>query len=396
MSDDMVTFLREIMRIRSLPGEEAELARRVIMEMEELGFDEVDLDGAGNVLGCLRGRGEGPTVMMNTHLDHVEAGDPGAWPHPPFEAVLADGRIWGRGAVDIKGPLAAQLHGAARAAEGERPDGDVWVTAVVQEEVGGVGARHLVGELGADLVVVGEPSSNQLRRGHRGRIEIEARVRGRSAHASAPERGRNPLYGLAALLVALPDVDLPAHPELGRATVAPTLVGTDQGSPNVIPGEARVLLDCRVIPGQSADDLRGRLEPVLRDVLPEGLTAELAVPTHRRRTWRGLEVEMPADNPAYVLPEDHPAVRSAAAVLEPALGRRPEVGLWGFATDGGHFADAGQTVVGFGPGEEELAHTVDESVGVGELEEAAAGYEALARGWGAAFLEESSGGDGVS
>jgi acetylornithine deacetylase/succinyl-diaminopimelate desuccinylase-like protein len=103
---------------------------------------------------------------------------------------------------------------------------------------------------------------------------------------------------------------------------------------------------------------------------------------------------MPADNPAYLLPEDHPALRSAAAVLEAPLGRRPEVGLWGFATDGGHFADAGLTVVGFGPGEEALAHTVEESIPVDELEEATGGYAALARGWGRAFLEAA--GDGAA
>ena len=390
---DTATFLQELIRIRSLPGEEAELARRVIVEMERLGYDRVELDEAGNVLGLIRGRDGGPSVMLNTHLDHVEAGDPADWPHPPFEAVRADGRIWGRGAVDIKGPLAAQVHGAARAGgEGERPVGDVWVTAVVQEEVGGLGARHLVGELGPDLVVVGEPSSNQLRRGHRGRVELEARFRGRSAHASAPDRGANPLFGMGAFLQALATLELPGHPELGRATLAPTLVGTDQGSPNVIPSEARLLLDVRVVPGQTADDVRRRLEPVLRGALPEGLEASLAVPSHRRRSWRGLEVEMPADNPAYLLPEDHPALSSAAAVLESALGRRPEIGLWGFATDGGHFADAGLTVVGFGPGEEALAHTVEESVPVAELEEATDSYAALARGWGRAFLEVAGGG----
>lgn len=390
---DVAAFLQELIRIPSLPGEEGEIARRVVAEMERLGYDEVELDEAGNVLGRIRGAGDGPSVMLNTHLDHVEAGDPDDWPHPPFEGVRDGGRIWGRGAVDIKGPLAAQVHGAARVAEeGELPPGDLWVTAVVQEEVGGLGARHLVGRLGPDLVAVGEPSSNQLRRGHRGRVELEVRIRGRSAHASAPGRGRNPLYGLAAFLEALPAVELPEHPELGPATLAPTLVGTDQGSPNVIPGEARLLLDCRIVPGQSADELRARLEPVLRGALPEGLEGRVTVPSHHRRSWRGLEVEMPADNPAYVLPADHPAVRSAAAVLEGALGRRPGVGLWGFATDGGHFAEAGLTVVGFGPGEEALAHTVEESVEVRELEAAAGGYAALGRGWAEAFLETTEGG----
>ena len=393
---DVLVFLRDLLSIPSLPGDEEEMARRVAAEMEDLGYDDVRTDGAGNVLGLLRGSGRAPSLMLNTHLDHVDVGDPEAWPRPPFGAEVAEGRVWGRGAVDIKGPLAAQVHGAARAAAGsdDGPPGDVHVTAVVQEEIGGLGARHLVGELGPDLVVVGEPSSNQLRRGHRGRAELSVRIRGRSVHASAPERGVNPLSGLAAFLERLEGAELPGHPELGRATVAPTLVETDQASANVVPAEVRLTLDCRVVPGQTAESLRDLLAPALEEALaarPGGARGEIRVPTYRRTSWTGLEVEMPADMPAFVLPEDHPAVTSAADVLAPVLGGRPEVGLWGFATDGGQFADAGLTVVGFGPGEEELAHTVDESLELEELETAVDGYEALATRWPAAFAEAAAG-----
>lgn len=389
---DVLSFLRDLISLPSLPGEEGEVARRVVAEMERLGYDDVWTDDAGNVLGVVRGEGRGPTLMLNTHLDHVDVGDVDAWPRDPFGAEVADGRVWGRGAVDIKGPLAAQVHGAVRAEGGsERPPGDVYVTAVVQEEVGGLGARHLVGHLGPDLVLVGEPSSNQVRRGHRGRGELVVRIRGRSVHASAPERGVNPLYALAGFLASLEEVELPEHPELGRATVAPTLVTTDQTSANVVPAEVRLTLDCRLVPGQTAEGLRGELEPVLREALPEGARGEISVPAYRRRSWTGLEVDMPADNPAYVLPGDHPAVTSAAEVLSSALGRATEVGLWTFATDGGHFADAGLTVVGFGPGREELAHTVDESLDLEELEAAVTGYGALALRWPVAFAEAVSG-----
>jgi hypothetical protein len=129
---DVLSFLRDLLSTPSLPGEEGEAARRVVAEMEALGYDEVRTDDAGNVLGVLRGAGRAPSVMLNTHLDHVDAGDPDAWPHPPFGGEIHDGRVWGRGAVDIKGPLAAQVHSVGRLADGERPDGDVWVTATVQ------------------------------------------------------------------------------------------------------------------------------------------------------------------------------------------------------------------------------------------------------------------------
>lgn len=390
-----LAFLREILRLPSLPGEEGDVARRVEAEMESLGFDGVEVDRAGNVVGRLEGRGDAPSVLFLTHLDVVDSGDPDDWEHPPFAAEVADGRVWGRGAVDIKGPLAAQVHGAARAAagaDGDAPPGDVWVAAVVGEEVGGLGARHLVGRLGADLVLVGEPSSNELRRGHRGRAEIEVRFGGRSAHASAPERGVNPLFPLARFLRRLPELDLPEHAELGRATVAPTLVRTDQRSANVIPGEVVLTLDCRLVPGQRAEELRDRVAALVRGEAFAGDDVGVAIPSRARRSWTGYEAEFPADNPAFVLPVDHPALRSAADVLEEPLGRRPPIGVWGFATDGGHFAREGHTVVGFGPGDERLAHTVRESLAVAELEEAVEACAALAGRWPAAFAGLSAAG----
>jgi putative selenium metabolism hydrolase len=381
-----VEFLQRLIRTRSMPGEEAEIAELVKVEMETLGYDEVRIDEAGNVIGLLRGEGSAPTVMFNTHLDHVDAGDPVDWPHPPFAGEIHAARVWGRGAVDIKGPLAAQVHGVGRlAAAGERPPGDVYVTAVVQEEVGGLGARYMADTLRPDLILVGEPSRNEVRRGHRGRVELCVGVRGKMAHASMTEIGINPLTVIGDFLAALPDFRLPADPELGRATIAPTLIRTDQTSANVIPGEVFLTLDCRTVPGQNAYDLRDGLLPALEAAAIPGTRSEILVPEFDRVSWTGLEKRYPADNPAYALPADHPAVRSAADVLATTLGATPPVDVWRFATDGGHFAEAGLTVVGFGPGDDRLAHTVDEAIGLDELETGLRGNEALARSWAAAY-----------
>lgn len=382
--DGVLDFLQRLLRARSLPGEEGEVAELVRLEMEALGFDEVRVDTAGNVIGHVAGRERTPGLMLNTHLDHVEAGDPERWPLPPFGGETRDGRVWGRGAVDIKGPLAAQVYGAAAALRAGRPPGELWVTAVVQEEIGGLGARHLVSHLGTDLVVVGEPSSNELRRGHRGRVELEVRLGGRSAHASMPSAGRNPLTSLGRFLDRLEEVELPGHPDLGAATLVPTRITTAPASANVIPGEARLTCDARVVPGQSVEGLRRSLERLLDDCLGEGIDGSVEVPTFHRRSYAGLEMEMPADNPPFLLPEDHPALRAAVDVLSRSLGRSPEVGLWRFATDGGHFADAGMTVIGLGPGDAELAHTVDESIEIAELERAVDAYASLVRNWPAA------------
>lgn len=384
--DACVDFLQRLIRTRSMPGKEGDIARLVTAEMERLGYDEVWVDDAGNVVGFVRGGGDAPSVMFNTHLDHVDAGDPDDWPHHPFAGEIDEGVVWGRGAVDIKGPLAAQVYGvAAVLAEGARPQGDVYVSSVVQEEVGGLGARYMAETLKPDLILVGEPSRNELRRGHRGRVELHAHARGRMAHASMTDLGRNPLTVIGRFLAALADVELPDDPELGRGTLAPTLIRTDQSSPNVIPGEVLLTLDCRTVPGQTAASLRERLLPFLRASEIEGTETEILIPEYPRTSYAGYEMTYATDGPAYALPVDHPALRTASDVLTPVLGSEPPVGVWRFATDGGHFAGAGLTVVGFGPGDDSLAHTVSEHIRVADLEVGLRGNRALATEWAPAY-----------
>jgi len=348
-------------------------------EMQALGYAEVRIDEAGNVLGKVPGQGAA-TMMFNTHLDHVDVGDPSRWPHPPFAAEVHDDCVWGRGAVDIKGPLAAQVYGVARLLGDDAPPrGDVWVSAVVQEEIGGVGARYLATQLQPPVVIVGEPSRNQLRRGHRGRSLLTVHITGRSVHASVPEKGVSPYTVLAALLTRLPQLEMATQADLGRSSVTPTLIRTDQTSSNVVPGELWVDLDWRHVPGESGDDARAKLQALLDECLVEGATATAILPIERLTTWTGFDTRMQGNNPAYILADDHPALRTACEALEPIIGPTGAVGTWDFATDGGHFAAAGMACIGFGPGDEGLAHTVNEHIPIGHLRTAMDGNAALAR-----------------
>jgi len=383
--DGCVRFLQRLIQTRSMPGEEGDIAALVAQEMRDLGYDEVTVDEAGNVIGLVRGRGEAPSVMFNTHLDHVDAGDPADWPHDPFGGEIHDGVVWGRGAVDIKGPLAAQVHGIAGLIGDAKPPGDVYVTGVVQEEVGGLGARYMAETLRPDLTLVGEPSRNEVRRGHRGRVELVAHVRGRMAHASMTQIGRNPLAVIGTFLSRLDEVARPSHPELGRATISPTLIRTDQTSANVIPGEVFLTLDCRTVPSQSAESLRSDLLPLLRSAEIEGSATDILIPQNDRVSYAGYAMTYPADNPAHAIEADHPALTSAVETLASALGEAPPVDVWDFATDGGHFAEAGMVVVGFGPGDDRLAHTVNEHIFVADLEVGMLGNETLAREWPASY-----------
>jgi putative selenium metabolism hydrolase len=383
--DAMIAFAQRLIRTPSLSGQERAVADLVLAEMEALGYDEAWRDDAGNVIGRIRPTApDGPRhrIMFNTHLDQVDVGDPAAWPYPPYDAVIADGALWGRGASDLKGPLACQVHAIAALKRLGRPiPNDLFVTAVVQEEVGGLGAQQLAPALPCDYCILGEPTTNRIMHGHRGRVELRAVFRGRSVHASVPQTGVNPLYSLARFLQGLetlPMVDDPANPGLGPSSVAPTLLSTDQTSSNVVPAEATLTLDWRNVPAETPEAIVHKLQGLLDRSLTPGAQGQVS-PTPRVLTsYTGVTVPQGAISPSFGTPADHPLVTGAHRILSAALGRDIPVGLWPFATDGGHFVAAGATCIGFSPAWEEVIHTVDERISLALMTEAFAGYMALA------------------
>jgi succinyl-diaminopimelate desuccinylase len=347
--------------------------------MQALGYDDTWIDDVGNVIGLIRGTGGGRSLMFNTHLDHVDAGDVTGWQFPPYEGKIHDGVLWGRGAVDIKGPTAAQVHGAAlpRMADVALP-GDVYVAGVVQEEVGGLGSLELVRTTRTDRAVIGEASSNELRRGHRGRIELIARIAGHACHASAPERGVNPLYSLPGLLSGLRDLEMVEDPFLGAETLAPTLLSTDQISSNVVPGEVRLHIDWRTVPQRSPEEIRSEVARLLDRALLDGATGDVQIKELHLRAYTGAMREVPAAFPSFALADSDPMLAAARSALETAFGHPVPVGRWTFATDGGHLFAAGIPCIGFGPGDERLAHTNRERVPISDLPQAAFGNAVLA------------------
>ena len=258
---DCIDFTQRLIQTPSMSYEEAVLAELVMAEMRRLGFDEVWVDKIGNVNGRINGQNRSlPTFVLNSHLDHVDPGDPALWPSPPFAGEIIDDRIVGRGACDIKGPLAVQVYSmAALLRMGERPLRDIVFSGVVQEEIGGAGAKFWAENLDYDvaLVVLSEPSDNNLALGHRGIVQMWLRFHGRSAHASVPEKGQNPNFALAVFLARLQAAksELSSHPHLGPTTVSPTIIKVDSQSPNVTPAWTQVLLDFRTA-SESTDSLQ--------------------------------------------------------------------------------------------------------------------------------------------
>jgi succinyl-diaminopimelate desuccinylase len=402
--DHALAFARDLIRIPSLPGSEGALARRVLSEMEGLGYLDLRVDAVGNVLGRIPGRGEAPAVLINAHLDMVAEGDASEWEYPPFEAVVAEGFLHGRGAMDIKGPLAIQTHAAASLAG--RAPGDVWVAHTVFEERGGWGMVHLL-ESGAlprlGAVIIGESTHGDIAIGHRGRAEVEVVLHGVAGHASAPEQAHNALDALPAVLTAVAKLvarqGARVHPFLGSASLSPTQVDVIPQSRNVIPDRVTVTLDWRILPGEDAAGLLERVRLALGEAGvevgrgEEGRGVEVRMAVERQTSWTGVTEDRELFTPGFLMDPSHPLVAAAAV----AVGRRNDPGgpavvrPWRFATDGGwSYGIHGIPTLGFAPGEERHAHTNVERLELGEARWGYERYPLLIEGVQRALMEEGA------
>lgn len=374
--DPVVNLAADLIRASSPSGSESPAVDVLMAAMHELCFDQVYRDEAGNAVGKLL-RGAGPTVLLTGHLDTVPVGDEALWPHPPLAGNVADGKLWGRGACDMKGALACMVYGAADAAAAGF-SGTLVVAGVVQEEVGGLGSRHLGETLPCDVVVLGEPSKLQLKLGHRGRVEVEVQVPGAIAHAAKAALGENALYNAARYLAALEAIELPTGgPLVGSSATATRLVTYPLGGANVVPGSAVITVDYRNIPG---DDPAAVME-LLRS-LTNDERVRFSFP-HEQAVSENGAVTASYDRvaPAYLAASDHPAVAQAREVLRRVVeehGAAFEEGYWWFCTDAPHLATPDRPVIGFGPGAEELAHTTRECVPLEDLYVARHAYRELA------------------
>ncbi|MGB1658133.1 MAG: M20/M25/M40 family metallo-hydrolase [Longimicrobiales bacterium] len=374
-----LAFAADLIRIPGLPGQEQDVARRVKEEMEALGLDDVRVDDAGNVIGVARGRGDAPPALLNCHMDVVAEGDHDEWEVPPFSGEVRDGFLHGRGAMDIKGPLALQTYAAASMI-GEAP-GDVIVAHTVLEERGGLGMKHLLesGSVEPGVVVIGEATHGDVCIGHRGRAEVEVAITGLAGHASVPARAHNALDLLGDVLAGIRDLaeDQPSDPILGASSLIATMVDVLPESRNVIPDSAVVTIDWRILPGSDDESLKERVRQAISARIPEtpeGLAWEVRMATERQRTYTGLVEDRNLLTPGFLMAEDDPMILAAAE----AVGRREGAGAatirpWKFATDGGWSCGVhGIPTVGFAPGEERFAHTNRERI---DVEEARWGLE---------------------
>lgn len=376
-ADDTAGILSDLVKIKSYSGEEEEICRHIAGECEDIGFDEVRIDGLGSVVARI---GNGPkTLAIDAHVDTVTVGDESRWERDPFSGEIADGMVFGRGASDQKGGAAAML-AAARILKSLGYDGDhtiFFTFTVLEEDCDGLCWKYLIEEEGIrpDYAVSTEPTSCRIYRGHRGRMEMKAEVRGLSAHGSAPERGESAAYKAARAALAMEKLNeqLEPDPFLGKGTVVVSEIGVKGPSQCAVPDQGFLYLDRRLTWGETAElALQQVRDSIGKDI--EGVE----MPRFTKRGWRGTDYGQELYFPTWKIEEDHPLVTSAVKAYSGLFAGEPEIGKWTFSTNcvaicGRH----GIPCIGFGPGDEDQAHAPNERTRISDLVSASAFYAAL-------------------
>jgi len=374
---DIVQFLRDLVAIPAESGQEGPVIARIRREMEKVGFDEIRIDGMGNILGRI---GSGRTViMMDSHTDTVGVGDPREWSWDPYAGKVENGYIYGRGCCDQRGGMASMVYAGKLIKElGLAGDYTLWVVGSVQEEdCDGLCWLYILNEDGIrpDCVVITEPSKLGIYRGHRGRMEIEVHFRGRSCHASAPERGDNPVYKMARLVAEVEALNgrLRVDPFLGKGSIAVTEIRSLSPSLCAVPGACSIHLDRRLTAGETKESALAEVR-----ALPGAEGAEIEILSYDTPSYTGLRYPMEKYYPTWVLNETHPLAQAAIHTFGALWDRAPVVDKWTFSTNGvASMGLMGVPTIGFGPGEEEVAHSVGERMPIRHLVDAAQFYAAF-------------------
>ncbi|MEO8323187.1 MAG: YgeY family selenium metabolism-linked hydrolase [Actinomycetota bacterium] len=376
--DGVTAFLRDIVALPSPSGGEKDVSERIVLEMKKLGYDEAFTDEMGNAVGRI-GSGK-TTIVMDSHIDTVGIGDPLAWTFDPYEGKVEDGIVYGRGAGDDKGCIAAMVYGGKIMVERnlDGADATVYVIGTVMEEdCDGLALGYALEKTipHPDCVIIGESTDLDIYRGHRGRMEIRVTITGRSAHASAPERGDNAVAKMAPLIAEITELNGRLKPNdfLGKGTVAVTKVECETASLNAIPASCTIYLDRRLTAGETLTSAVAEIES-----LPSAKDAKVTVLRYAEPSWTGLTLPTEKYYPTWMLEADDPLVRAAVHAVETALETTPAISKWVFSTNGVSSAGRlGIPTVGFGPGTEIHAHTTEDQCPIEHLVKAAAGYAAM-------------------
>jgi len=376
---DMSRFLRDMIRLPSESCQEKAVVEQIKAEMEQVGFDKVEIDPMGNVLGTI-GNGK-HIIAMDAHIDTVGVGNKDNWEFDPYEGYEDDEVIGGRGASDQEGGMASMVY-AGKIIKDLELEGDytlVVVGTVQEEDCDGLCWQYIIRESGLkpDFVISTEPTDGGIYRGQRGRMEIKVEVKGVSSHGSAPERGDNAIFKMGRILGELEALHgrLKTDDFLGKGSLTVSEIFYTSPSRCAVADGCTISIDRRLTFGEDKELAMQQI----RDLpAAKAANAQVSMYPYDRPSYTGLVYPTDCYFPAWVIPEDHMATQSAVAAYKNLFDEAPRVNKWTFSTNGvaitGMF---GIPCVGFGPGKEAEAHAPNEKTWKADLVRCAAFYAAL-------------------
>ena len=366
--------LSEMIKIKSLSLQEKEVCQLIKKQMEFAGFDEVRIDGLGNVIGRI---GNGPNVIaFDGHIDTVDLGNIENWDFDPLGGEIKDGFVHGRGSVDQEGGPASFITAGRIIKElGLAKDLTIYFTAsVIEEDCDGLCWKYIVEEekIKPECVVITEPTNLNIYRGHRGRMEMAVSFYGVSSHGSAPERGKNAIYmaSRAALEIEKLNERLAHDDFLGKGTITISEFKSNSPSLCAVSDFARIHLDRRLTWGENKELALNQIKEIVKD-----MSAKVELLDYEETAYTGLSYGMQKYFPTWKLEDNHPFVLKGVEAYEDLFQTKPKVDKWTFSTNGvtirGYYDIP---VIGFGPGNEVLAHAPNEKVPIDHLVKATAFY----------------------
>ncbi|MCQ1058004.1 YgeY family selenium metabolism-linked hydrolase [Photobacterium sp. DNB23_23_1] len=376
---DMTRFLRDMIAIPSESCDEEKVVLRIKEEMEKVGFDKVEIDPMGNVLGWI---GHGPhLIAMDAHIDTVGVGNMDNWDFDPYEGMEDDEVIGGRGASDQEGGMASMVYAGKIIKDlGLEDEYTLLVTGTVQEEdCDGLCWQYIIQEsnIRPEFVVSTEPTDCQIYRGQRGRMEIRVEVAGVSCHGSAPERGDNAIFKMGHMLsdIETLSANLGDDSFLGKGTLTVSEVFFTSPSRCAVADSCAVSIDRRLTWGETWEGAIKEIEE-LESVKKFG--GKVTMYDYDRPAYTGLVYPTECYFPAWVIDEKHVATKTLEASYELLFDKKPTVDKWTFSTNGVSIMGRyGIPVIGFGPGKEPEAHAPNEKTWKDHLVTCAAMYAVI-------------------
>lgn len=377
LEDEVIALTQELVRIKSYTHGEEDLVRFISSKMKSLGYDEVILDDFGNVVGRI---GDGDTtILFDSHCDTVTVNDPDEWITDPFGGEIIDGKIYGRGSVDMKGAIAATIYAGYAVKKLSLHEGKtIYVScSILEEDVEGEALIYLCekNNINPDFAVICEPSSLKLALGHRGRAMITINSEGVSAHGSSPELGVNAIYKVKDIIGRIEKLESKLSADNNAGSITLSRIESRAVSLNAVPDQCKLYLDRRLEMGETEKTLGREM-----DALLEGTEAKWDIFEIIDRTWTGKSVSCKAFFPSWEIKEDHQLTRASIEAFNDATGKEATLFKWNFATNGIATAGIlGIPTIGLGPGDPALAHCRDEYCEISEIVGALKFYTSLVK-----------------